>query len=63
MGESSAAAGSGCTVVILIYGAPPASGLSSGAWLRTAGVRVDEIPWLAELARSANAHLLPQRSG
>ena len=34
-----------------------------GAWLRSAGVRVDEIPWLAELARSTNAHLLPQRSG
>ena len=34
-----------------------------GAWLRSAGVTVDEIPWLAELARSANAHLLPQRSG
>jgi diaminohydroxyphosphoribosylaminopyrimidine deaminase/5-amino-6-(5-phosphoribosylamino)uracil reductase len=34
-----------------------------GAWLRSAGVSVDEIPWLAELARSANAHLLPQRSG
>lgn len=34
-----------------------------GARLRSAGVTVDEIPWLAELARSANAHLLPQRSG
>lgn len=34
-----------------------------GARLRSAGVTVDEIPWLAELARTANAHLLPQRSG
>ncbi len=34
-----------------------------GVRLRSAGVTVDEIPWLAELARSANAHLLPQRSG
>ena len=34
-----------------------------GARLRSAGVTVDEIPWLAELARSTNAHLLPQRSG
>lgn len=34
-----------------------------GVRLRSAGVTVDEIPWLAELARSANAHLLPQRNG
>ena len=34
-----------------------------GVRLRSAGATVDEIPWLAELARSANAHLLPQRSG
>ncbi len=30
-----------------------------GAALRQAGVTVAEIPWLAELARSVNAHLFP----
>ncbi len=50
--------------VVIAWLEPPlfTSG-GGGAWLRSAGVTVDEIPWLAELARSANAHLLPQRSG
>jgi diaminohydroxyphosphoribosylaminopyrimidine deaminase / 5-amino-6-(5-phosphoribosylamino)uracil reductase len=50
--------------VVIAWLEPPlfAAG-GGGAWLRTAGVRVDEIPWLAELARSVNAHLLPDRRG
>src|SRR5580704_8473094 len=50
--------------VVIAWLEPPlfTSG-GGGARLRSAGVTVDEIPWLAELARSTNAHLLPQRSG
>jgi diaminohydroxyphosphoribosylaminopyrimidine deaminase / 5-amino-6-(5-phosphoribosylamino)uracil reductase len=50
--------------VVIAWLEPPlfASGGGAGR-LRSAGVTVDEIPWLAELARSINAHLLPDRSG
>lgn len=50
--------------VVIAWLEPPLFTGGGGATrLRSAGVTVDEIPWLAELARSANAHLLPQRSG
>src|ERR1700683_4439350 len=50
--------------VVIAWLEPPLFTSGGGATrLRSAGVTVDEIPWLAELARSANAHLLPQRSG
>jgi diaminohydroxyphosphoribosylaminopyrimidine deaminase / 5-amino-6-(5-phosphoribosylamino)uracil reductase len=50
--------------VVIAWLEPPLFTAGGGAArLRSAGVTVDEIPWLAELARSANAHLLPQRSG
>jgi len=50
--------------VVIAWLEPPLFTAGGGATrLRSAGVTVDEIPWLAELARSANAHLLPQRSG
>jgi diaminohydroxyphosphoribosylaminopyrimidine deaminase/5-amino-6-(5-phosphoribosylamino)uracil reductase len=50
--------------VVIAWLEPPLfTGGGGAARLRSAGVTVDEIPWLAELARSANAHLLPQRSG
>jgi pyrimidine deaminase RibD-like protein len=46
--------------VVIAWLEPPlfAEGGGAGA-LRRAGVNVAEIPWLAELARSANAHLFP----
>lgn len=60
--ELIAAAGIGRVVIAWLE--PPLFTSGGGAArLRSAGVTVDEIPWLAELARSANAHLLPQRSG
>jgi pyrimidine deaminase RibD-like protein len=50
--------------VVIAWLEPPLFTSGGGATrLRSAGVTVDEIPWLAELARMANAHLLPQRSG
>ena len=50
--------------VVTAWLEPPLfTGGGGAARLRSAGVTVDEIPWLAELARCANAHLLPQRSG
>ena len=50
--------------VVIAWLEPPLFTAGGGAArLRSAGVTVDEIPWLAELARMANAHLLPQRSG
>lgn len=50
--------------VVLAWLEPPLFARGGGAgWLRDAGVSVDEIPWLADLARSVNAHLLPGRSG
>jgi diaminohydroxyphosphoribosylaminopyrimidine deaminase/5-amino-6-(5-phosphoribosylamino)uracil reductase len=50
--------------VVIAWLEPPLfTGGGGAARLRSAGVTVDEIPWLAELARSANVHLLPQRSG
>ena len=50
--------------VVIAWLEPPLFTSGGGAVsLRSAGVTVDEIPWLAELARMANAHLLPQRSG
>ena len=50
--------------VVIAWLEPPLFTAGGGAArLRSAGVTVDEIPWLAELARCANAHLLPQRSG
>jgi diaminohydroxyphosphoribosylaminopyrimidine deaminase/5-amino-6-(5-phosphoribosylamino)uracil reductase len=45
--------------VVIAWLEPPVFTSGGGAAeLRRAGVRVDEIPWLAELARSVNAHLL-----
>jgi pyrimidine deaminase RibD-like protein len=50
--------------VVLAWLEPPLFASGGGAgWLRDAGVTVDEIPWLADLARSVNAHLLPGQSG
>ena len=46
--------------VVIAWLEPPLFAEGGGAAaLRQAGVVVDEIPWLAELARSVNAHLLP----
>jgi diaminohydroxyphosphoribosylaminopyrimidine deaminase / 5-amino-6-(5-phosphoribosylamino)uracil reductase len=47
--------------VVIAWLEPPlfVAGGGAGA-LRAAGVEVVEIPWLAELARSVNAHLLRQ---
>jgi pyrimidine deaminase RibD-like protein len=46
--------------VVIAWLEPPLFAEGGGAAaLRRAGVTVDEIPWLAELAREANAHLLP----
>jgi diaminohydroxyphosphoribosylaminopyrimidine deaminase/5-amino-6-(5-phosphoribosylamino)uracil reductase len=46
--------------VVIAWLEPPLFAEGGGAAaLRQAGVTVDEIPWLAELARSVNAHLLP----
>jgi diaminohydroxyphosphoribosylaminopyrimidine deaminase/5-amino-6-(5-phosphoribosylamino)uracil reductase len=47
--------------VVIAWLEPPlfVAGGGAGA-LRAAGVSVVEIPWLAELARSVNAHLLGQ---
>ena len=48
--------------VVIAWLEPPVFTAGGGAAeLRRAGVTVDEIPWLAELARSVNAHLLPPR--
>jgi diaminohydroxyphosphoribosylaminopyrimidine deaminase / 5-amino-6-(5-phosphoribosylamino)uracil reductase len=45
--------------VVIAWLEPPLFAPGGGAAeLRRAGVTVDEIPWLAELARSVNAHLL-----
>jgi diaminohydroxyphosphoribosylaminopyrimidine deaminase / 5-amino-6-(5-phosphoribosylamino)uracil reductase len=52
-------AGAGIGRVVIAWLEPPlfvAGG--GGAALRRGGVTVVEIPWLAELARSVNAHLL-----
>ena len=50
--------------VVIAWLEPPVFTAGGGAgMLRNAGITVDEIPWLAELARSVNAHLLDQRSG
>ncbi len=50
--------------VVIAWLEPPLFTAGGGAArLRSAGVTVDEVPWLAELARGANAHLVPQRSG
>jgi diaminohydroxyphosphoribosylaminopyrimidine deaminase / 5-amino-6-(5-phosphoribosylamino)uracil reductase len=50
--------------VVIAWLEPPLFASGGGAtMLRGAGIAVDEIPWLAELARSINAHLLPDRSG
>ena len=55
---------SGVRRVVIAWLEPPLfTAGGGGVRLRSAGVTVDEIPWLAELARSANAHLLPQRNG
>jgi diaminohydroxyphosphoribosylaminopyrimidine deaminase / 5-amino-6-(5-phosphoribosylamino)uracil reductase len=44
--------------VVIAWLEPPLfTGGGGAAELRRAGVMVDEIPWLAELARSVNAHL------
>jgi len=44
--------------VVIAWLEPPLfTGGGGAAELRRAGVTVDEIPWLAELARSVNAHL------
>jgi diaminohydroxyphosphoribosylaminopyrimidine deaminase / 5-amino-6-(5-phosphoribosylamino)uracil reductase len=45
--------------VVIAWLEPPLFAAGGGAAeLRQAGITVDEIPWLAELARSVNAHLL-----
>jgi diaminohydroxyphosphoribosylaminopyrimidine deaminase / 5-amino-6-(5-phosphoribosylamino)uracil reductase len=45
--------------VVIAWLEPPLFAPGGGAAeLRRAGITVDEIPWLAELARSVNAHLL-----
>ena len=45
--------------VVIAWLEPPLFAPGGGAAeLRRAGLTVDEIPWLAELARSVNAHLL-----
>ena len=45
--------------VVIAWLEPPLFAHGGGAAeLRRAGITVDEIPWLAELARSVNAHLL-----
>jgi len=45
--------------VVIAWLEPPLFAAGGGAAeLRRAGITVDEIPWLAELARSVNAHLL-----
>jgi diaminohydroxyphosphoribosylaminopyrimidine deaminase / 5-amino-6-(5-phosphoribosylamino)uracil reductase len=47
--------------VVIAWLEPPLFATGGGAArLRSAGITVDEIPWLAELARSINAHLLPE---
>jgi len=50
--------------VVIAWLEPPLFASGGGAgWLRDAGISVAEIPWLADLARSVNTHLLPDRSG
>lgn len=50
--------------VVIAWLEPPLFASGGGAArLRSAGVTVDEIPWLAELARSVNAHLFPEQRG
>jgi len=51
--------GAGVPRVVIAWLEPPlfAAGGGAGA-LRRAGVTVVEIPWLAALARSVNAHLV-----
>jgi diaminohydroxyphosphoribosylaminopyrimidine deaminase / 5-amino-6-(5-phosphoribosylamino)uracil reductase len=49
--------------VVIAWLEPPLFVSGGGAAeLRSAGVTVDEIPWLAELARSVNAHLFQDRN-
>ena len=56
--------GAGVPRVVIAWLEPPlfAAGGGAGA-LRRAGVTVVEIPWLAALARSVNAHLVEEDSG
>jgi len=50
--------------VVIAWLEPPLLASGGGAArLRSAGVTVAEIPWLADLARSVNAHLLPDHGG
>lgn len=50
--------------VVIAWLEPPLFTQGGGAAeLRRAGVTVDEIPWLAELARSVNAHLFREGDG
>ena len=52
-------AAAGIPRVVIAWLEPPLFAAGGGAAeLRRAGITVDEIPWLAELARSVNAHLL-----
>jgi diaminohydroxyphosphoribosylaminopyrimidine deaminase/5-amino-6-(5-phosphoribosylamino)uracil reductase len=56
--------GAGIPRVVIAWLEPPlfAAGGGAGA-LRRAGVTVVEIPWLAGLARSVNAHLVRDETG
>jgi diaminohydroxyphosphoribosylaminopyrimidine deaminase / 5-amino-6-(5-phosphoribosylamino)uracil reductase len=50
--------------VVIAWLEPPLFASGGGAAeLRSAGVTVDEIPWLAELARSVNTHLFREPHG
>jgi diaminohydroxyphosphoribosylaminopyrimidine deaminase/5-amino-6-(5-phosphoribosylamino)uracil reductase len=50
--------------VVIAWLEPPLFVAGGGAAaLRRAGVTVAEIPWLAELARSVNAHLVGEENG
>jgi hypothetical protein len=50
--------------VVIAWLEPPLFTAGGGAGaLRRAGVTVAEIPWLAALARSVNAHLAGEGSG
>jgi len=55
-------ANAGIGRVVIAWLEPPLfTGGGGAARLRGTGVTVDEIPWLAELARSVNAHLFVER--